>query len=68
MYLLKRVDIKTWSEEIVKESQDDGITHCIKEAEPEDIDKSGSIKRLIFVLKLYNQCINHKPVKSRLLC
>ena len=57
-FLLTRLDIESWSDNITKELENNTLNHCVDKCD-NDINECSSINRLIFILKLYNQCINH---------
>eukprot|EP01084_Bolivina_argentea_P082985 150244_1 len=56
-YLLSMNDIKTWSNNICKQLENNNLNHCINKCEQSN-EECDCIKRLIFILKLYNQCVN----------
>ena len=58
-FLLRRVDIESWSDDITKALENNALNHCVDKCDS-NINECTSINRLVFVLKLYNQCVNHK--------
>eukprot|EP01083_Nonionella_stella_P081265 223753_1 len=62
-YLLTRDDIQNWSDKLSKQLEDDqNILQHVHSTQTcvQHMDQCECIQRLLFVLKLYHQCINHK--------